>query len=158
LTAYSVAFGGIISGDGDMVDLKTLLETYATRLAGTEGINFVFPWPAGAGLGTLPGIVLNYDGFDAQERPSGVRIDHRIEVEIIVAPYSDLRGAYERLLPLVLLVMARIQGDIRLGDLLPQGQVSILGGRRSEAQYGRQNYLTYVLLTCVTEIADVDYS
>ncbi len=96
-----------------MHDIKALMEAVATRVQGVAAINVCHARRPNR-LGKLPEAIIGYLPSPVRTSSHRLRVDHRLRIEVIVAPFSDLEGAVSRVTDIIQDVMTQIHSGIVL--------------------------------------------
>lgn len=136
-----------------MIDIKALLEQFATELNALSDLEGVDAWYP-ARLDKLPRAILYYLPSPVDYGPGRLRVDHRIRVEILVAPWGNLQIALESALPLMKKVLDHMKTRHSLS-----GNVSNLRAIAQDVplsdppSYGGQRYVAVRVEYQVTDVS-----
>jgi hypothetical protein len=146
-----------------MRDVKTIREAIAADLVNIAetvdhaAINGADPWRRGV-IGSTPWIVLYSVPSPVTERAQRLEVLHRYEVEIIIAPLSEVDQAMKTLTPLIRTVLLRLTNEtfnaLINADL---GVLTVAGYRQGQNQYGTNDYVTGTIQIQITDIEGEDY-
>ncbi len=145
-----------------MIDVTLLRTRLAQQLADADHLRGADRWRKGK-LGLLPRAVLYSARSPIEASPQRQRIQHNIDIEIVVAPKSDLDVAMKALTPLVQDTidylnrtafpnLAKAEADGGLGVAL-----HVLAYQQSERVYARRVYVTIILEVTLTEVSGEAY-
>ncbi|KKN32162.1 hypothetical protein LCGC14_0816590 [marine sediment metagenome] len=139
-------------------ELDKVLDAVGTRLRGITGIHDVDVFqPQSVGAGALPRIVLRYlDSPWLISTGGRHKIQHTIQVEVIVAPLSDVRRARRKASQFVRDVKAALFTDGTGLDLIPSPNQTTVGPEGSQAirnvKYSDNIYIASIIIFRANEL------
>lgn len=145
-----------------VIDVTLLRTRLAQQLADSDHLKGADRWRQGK-LGLLPRAILYSARSPIEASPQRQRIQHNIDIEIVVAPKSDLDTAMTAMTPLlqdtidylnriVFPNLAKAEADGGLGVAL-----HVLAYQQSERTYARHVYVTAILEVTLTEVSGEAY-
>ncbi len=145
-----------------MIDVTLLRTRLAVELAKANHLKGVDKWRQPR-LGPLPRAVLYSARSPIEASPQRQRIQHNIDIELVVAPKQDMEIAMAAMTPLiqdtvdylnrtVFTQLAKSEGDGGLGVAL-----HVLAYQQDERTYARRTYVTAIIEVTLTEVASEAY-
>lgn len=145
-----------------MINVLLIRERLARELSKATHLKGADRWRQPK-LGPLPRAVLYSARSPIEASPQRQRIQHNIDVEIIVAPKSNMDIAMAAMVPLlqntidylnrtVFPQLAKSEADGGLGVAL-----HVLAYQQSERTYARRVYVTAIIEVTLTEVAGESY-
>lgn len=145
-----------------MIDVALIRERLASILGKAKHLKGADRWRQPK-LGSLPRAVLYSARSPIEASPQRQRIQHNIDVEIVVAPKSSMDVAMRAMVPLLQDTidylnrvafphLAQSEADGGLGVAL-----HVLAYQQSERTYARRVYVTAIIEVTLTEVAGESY-